>query len=200
MIILSSVCYQETYAPVLLERKAARSRKETGNRHLKSVYDTGRSTKQLFVMALARPIKLLFRSPIVFLLALFAAVAYGYLYLMFTTLTSVFEQTYGFSQGVSGLAYLGFGIGSLLSLVVYGRVANRIAAKHIAEGRFAPESRLPPMIFGCWFMPIGLIWYGWSAEAHTHWIMPILGTGIFGVGLICTFVSLTEPGNVDWVS
>ena len=198
MIILSLFCYQETYAPVLLERKAARLRKETGNRNLKSIYDNGLSTKQLFVMALARPIKLLFGSPIVFLLALFVAIGYGYLYLMFTTLTSVFEQTYGFSQGVSGLAYLGFGIGSLLSLVVYGRVANRIAMKHISEGRFAPESRLPPMIFGCWFMPIGLFWYGWSAEAHTHWIMPILGTGIFGVGLICTMVSLRDPDNVDW--
>lgn len=27
-------------------------------------------------------------------------------------------------------------------------------------------------------------WYGWSAEARLHWIMPIIGTGIFGFGLV----------------
>jgi len=25
-------------------------------------------------------------------------------------------------------------------------------------------------------------WYGWSAQAKLHWIMPIVGTGIFGFG------------------
>lgn len=25
-------------------------------------------------------------------------------------------------------------------------------------------------------------WYGWSAEAKIHWIMPIIGSGIFGFG------------------
>jgi len=25
-------------------------------------------------------------------------------------------------------------------------------------------------------------WYGWSAQAKLHWIMPIIGTGIFGFG------------------
>lgn len=25
-------------------------------------------------------------------------------------------------------------------------------------------------------------WYGWSAQAKIHWIMPIIGTGIFGFG------------------
>ena len=114
---------------------------------------------------------------------------YGYLYLMFTTITSIFENYYGFSQGVAGLAYLGFGVGCLLSLVVCGRVANHIAVTHTARGCFTPESRLPPMVYGCWAIPIGLFWYGWSAQAHTHWIVPILGTGVFGFGLITVFMS-----------
>lgn len=29
-------------------------------------------------------------------------------------------------------------------------------------------------------------WYGWSAQAATHWIVPILGTGIFGFGMMAT--------------
>ncbi|KAJ5625298.1 major facilitator superfamily domain-containing protein [Penicillium lagena] len=118
--------------------------------------------------ALARPMKQRFGSPIIFLLALFAAISYGYLYLMFTTITSIFESTYGFSAGLSGLAYLGFGVGSLLSLAVVGKIVNHIAVTHSARGCFTPESRLPPMVYGCWGIPIRLFWYGWSVQAHTH--------------------------------
>jgi hypothetical protein len=25
-------------------------------------------------------------------------------------------------------------------------------------------------------------WFGWSAQAKLHWIMPIIGSGIFGFG------------------
>jgi hypothetical protein len=28
-------------------------------------------------------------------------------------------------------------------------------------------------------------WYGWSAEAKLHWMMPIVGTGIYGFGEFC---------------
>ncbi|KAL3469747.1 major facilitator superfamily domain-containing protein [Aspergillus californicus] len=183
------VSYRESYAPVLLERKAARLRKETGNTSLHTVHDTGRTPQQVFVDAFTRPVKLLFLSPIVFLFSLFAAVSYGYLYLMFTTLTSIFEETYGFSQSLAGLAYLGFGVGSLIGLVISGIVGNKIAQAHSAAGTFRPESRLPPMLFGAWAIPIGLFWYGWSAEAKTHWIVPIIGTGVFAIGLMTVFMA-----------
>ena len=35
-------------------------------------------------------------------------------------------------------------------------------------------------------MPIGLFWYGWSAEARIHWIMPIIGSAIFAFGMMTT--------------
>ena len=188
MLIVTLVCYRESYGPVLLQRKAARLRKETGDNRYRSKYERSGTPTQIFWMALKRPLKLLFLSPIVFLMALFAAVTYGYLYLMFTTITAIFTREYGFSQGVSGLAYIGFGVGSLLSLLITGRIANHTARKHSAKGCFTPESRLSPMLMGCWLLPIGLFWYGWSAEAHTHWIVPILGTGVFGLGLMTVFV------------
>ncbi|OJJ61030.1 hypothetical protein ASPSYDRAFT_148123 [Aspergillus sydowii CBS 593.65] len=191
MMILTIIWYRESYGPVVLKRKAARLRKATGNPNLRSAHDVDKFSAQLFMSALARPIKLLFGSPIVFLMALFAATTYGYLYLMFTTITSIFENEYGFSPGVAGLSYLGFGIGSMLGLVVTGVVSNRIAASHIKQGRFNPESRLLPMMVGCWFMPAGLFWYGWSAEAGTHWIVPILGTGVFAVGLMVVFMCVS---------
>jgi MFS family permease len=189
MMILTLIWYRESYGPLILEHKAARLRKATGNPDLRSIYDTGKLTSQLFLVALARPMKLLFCSPIVFLMALFAATTYGYLYLMFTTITSIFENKYGFSPGIAGLSYLGFGIGSVIGLITTGIVANRIAQTHSQQGCFTPESRLLPMMVGCWFMPVGLFWYGWSAQADTHWIVPILGTSVFAIGLMTVFMS-----------
>lgn len=66
-----------------------------------------------------RPIKLLFTSSIVFLLSVDSAIAYGYMYLTFTTLTYVFEEQYHFSSGESGLTFLAIGIGMILSMLKY---------------------------------------------------------------------------------
>ncbi len=52
-----------------------------------------------------------------------------------------------------------------------------------------PEYRLLPTTYGAPCVPIGLFWYGWSAEACTHWIIPIIGTAFVGMGLIATIVS-----------
>jgi hypothetical protein len=51
-----------------------------------------------------------------------------------------------------------------------------------------PEYRLPPMIPGAFFIPIGLFWYGWSANEGVHYIVPIIGTGWVAVGMIVAFV------------
>lgn len=40
-------------------------------------------------------------------------------------------------------------------------------------------------------LPFGLILYGWTAHFQTHWIVPIIGTAIFGGGMIFAFVSIS---------
>lgn len=51
-----------------------------------------------------------------------------------------------------------------------------------------PEDRLPLVIVGGLAMPIGLFLYGWTAEHRVFWFVPIIGTGILGIGLILTTV------------
>jgi hypothetical protein len=36
-------------------------------------------------------------------------------------------------------------------------------------------------------VPIGLLWYGWAAQARLHWIMPNIGATIFAAGIIIGF-------------
>lgn len=180
---------RESYAPTLLKRKTKRLIKETGNQDLRSRLDSGLSPKELFLFSIIRPTKMLLFSPIVFLLSFFVAVVYGYLYLLFTTITVVFEGQYGFSQGSVGLTYLGIGIGSLIGLLAVGTVSDPILKRLTAKSGVAkPEYRLPPLIPGAMCIPVGLFWYGWTAEKNQHYILPIVGTSFVGIGMIVSFV------------
>ena len=182
---------RESYAYVILQWKTNRLRKETGNPHLRSALDTGRDPKELFKFSIVRPIKMLFLSPIVFLMSLYMATIYGYLYLMFTTFPQVFEVQYGFSNGSVGLTYLGTGIGSFFGLVFCGAVSDRLVATLTKRngGTVKPEYRLPAMFIGALIVPIGLFLYGWTADQKVHWILPIIGTGFLGAGMFTIFAS-----------
>lgn len=57
---------------------------------------------------------MLFTSPILFVLSVDVSIVYGYLYLVFTTLTYVYKDQYKFSSGTSGLTFLGIGIGMFI--------------------------------------------------------------------------------------
>lgn len=180
----------ESYPYVLLKRKTERLRKETGNTKLRSALDTGRTAGGLFAFSITRPLKMLL-SPIVASLSLYIAVVYSYLYISFTTFPGVFGGQYGFGSGASGLATLGLGIGSLAGVIFCGGVADRLS-NHLTRvngGEAKPEYRLPTLVVGALCVPVGLFWYGWTAENKTHWIVPIIGTAFLGGGMVITYVS-----------
>ena len=129
-------------------------------------------------------------SPIVLILALHTSTYYSYTYLLFTTFTPVFEDQYNFSTGEAGLAYLGIGIGFVVGILAVGFFSDRYAQKKSAEGPLKPEYRLPPLVIGAFFVPVGLVWYGWSAEYQVHWIVPIIGTAFFGFGGTLAFLPI----------
>ena len=145
----------ETYAPVLLERKAKKLRKQTGNENLRSKLKSPLTSRALFKLSIIRPFRMLVFSPVVLILSAYVAIVYGYLYLLFTTITEVYESNYHFSQGSVGLTFLGIGIGSLIGVVVFGFASDRIVKAKSKNGEMKPEYRLPPMIPGCFCVPVG---------------------------------------------
>ncbi|CDM34404.1 hypothetical protein DTO013E5_4917 [Penicillium roqueforti] len=177
----------ETYAPILLERKAARLRKSTGDTAYKSCLDTGVPPKQLFLRSLIRPSKMLILSPIVALMSSYIAVLYGFLYILFTTFTLVFEGQYGFSASASGLSFLGSGVGMLIDLAYVGTLSDRkIKLKLARKETPIPEDRLPLYLTipGSLAIPAGLFIYGWSTDKVVHWIVPEIGNAVTGFGMI----------------
>ncbi|KAH8703473.1 major facilitator superfamily domain-containing protein [Talaromyces proteolyticus] len=188
---LTLACFifvRETYSPVLLIRKAARLRKETGNPKLHSKFDSSKTAYETFSQAIIRPTKMLLFAPIVTILALYIALIYTYMYLLFTTFTFIFEEQYGFNSGEAGLAYLGTGIGFILGLFVTGFYSDKVVRKIRKTQPPKPEHHLPPMAVGAILLPIGLFFYGWTAQYAVHWIVPIIATGFFGLGLLLGFM------------
>jgi MFS family permease len=184
----------ETYHPVLLERKTARLRKETGNPNLRSKLEQNLTPKEVFIRAITRPTKLLLFSPICGLMSLYMAVVYGILYLLFTTFTFVFQESYGFSESTVGLTYIGLGLGNFIGLAALGYSSDKVL-KHMTEkngGKGKPEYRLPPLIWGSPFIPAGLFIYGWTAQysSSIHWAVPLFGTLLVGIGMIAAFMAV----------
>lgn len=82
----------ETYTKALLEAKARRLRKETGNHNLYAASEKNKPTMyQLYKVSLSRP-WLMFFEPIVLLFSIYVSLLYGILYLLFVAFPIIFER------------------------------------------------------------------------------------------------------------
>jgi hypothetical protein len=57
----------------------------------------------------------------------------------------------------------------------------------VTPARIAPESRLPPMVFGAVLLPPALLWFGWTG--NTHWIAQVIACYATGLALQIIFIS-----------
>ncbi|KAJ5987510.1 hypothetical protein N7451_011875 [Penicillium sp. IBT 35674x] len=191
--IIGSVFLPETYAPVLLRRRAARLSKLSGKVYRSKVdIDQGPVTfGETFKVALSRPWILLFREPIVFLLSLYMAIIYGTLYMLFAAFPIVYEEYRGWNQGVSGLAFLGIMVGMLLA-VLYSIWDNKryIKTQDQHNGFAPPEARLPPVMLASVAIPIGLFWFAWTNAPSIHWSVSIIAGAPFGFGMVLVFLGI----------
>ncbi|KAK4243593.1 general substrate transporter [Corynascus novoguineensis] len=179
---------KESYAPVILERKTRRLRKETGNQALRSALaGTSASPAEKLKGAIVRPLKLLFLAPIVTAMSIYVAVTYGILYLLFSTFSIVFPNYYGFGEGESGLVFIPSAIGMALGIGVFGTLSDRLVRNNLNGGeRHRPEIRLTPFFTlpAGIAIPSGLFIYGWTIQYHVHWIVPMIGVVVFAFGLM----------------
>ena len=181
---------QETYPPVLLHRKKMKLIKETGNEQLHTEWDDPKRTvTQTIKTSLIRPFRLLGTQIIVQVLSLYLALCYGIMYLVLSTFPTLWSDVYHESVGIGGLNYISLGLGFFIGTQVCAPCQDRIyrALKRRNNGVGKPEFRVPLMVPGAVLVPIGLFIYGWTAEAHTHWIGPNFGAVIFAAGVIIEF-------------
>jgi hypothetical protein len=170
--------------PVILRHKAEKRRKETGDdRYYAPMERTKKSKRQTIVAGLLRPFQLLIFEYMVLLLCLYSALLLGVLYLFFGAFPLIFENNHGFNLWQVGLTFLGLLVGMLIAASatnVWRTYRLRLIEKN--GGVSEPEFRLPSTVFGSVLCSIGLFWFAFSSYPWVPWILPIIGSAIFGAG------------------
>ncbi|ODV88684.1 hypothetical protein CANCADRAFT_127309 [Tortispora caseinolytica NRRL Y-17796] len=183
---------RESYAPIILSRKAANLRLRTGNWAIHAPIDlVSFDFQSLVSRTLTRPLSMLFTEPILLLLTIYTAFVYGILYLFLETIPVVFGLGYGWSSGKNALPYIALIIGELIGgcVCAYGERYYHKQLKH-SNGLPVPEARLPPMILGGFVFPIGIFWLCWTGAfpEKVHWIVPTISGLFSGMGLMLLFL------------
>ncbi|KAJ3856858.1 MFS general substrate transporter [Lentinula lateritia] len=176
---------RETYGPHILRKKAQALRKSSGKFYCTAFEASGQHWSTYMARGMLKPIQFLFTEPIVQVFALYMAVLYGVLYLSLTTFVQVFTVLYGENSGIAGVHYLAIALGSTVGGQIGARVLNTIYRRLKARngGVGTPEMRLPLLMVSATTLPIGLLIYGWTANARLFWLIPDLGVFIYSIGI-----------------
>jgi len=198
----------ETYHPILLKWKAKSKRNQTGNLE----YFSAGETKEKSILSTVahsglRPMQLLIYEPMCLALCTFSAIILGILYLFFEAFGIIFSRNYGFNLQEVGLTFIGLLLGVCAGLATdplwdkhYENLVSRFEEKS-SSLHPPPEYRLPPAIVGGILAPVGLFWFAWAGQSTVHWIVPIIGSSIFGMSVLLifsgvfTFLVDTYPEN-----
>ena len=192
-MLLFVFCFlPETSASNILYRRAKKMRQITGNDSLRSEAElrplnvTGGG---ILHETIVRPWILCFQEPICLLLNAYTALICMLLFAWLESFPIVFKGIYGFNEGEVGLAFLGLLFGAIFAtwlFVVWFRLTE--SKNFDSDCRRKPEKRFLPLMAGCWLIPISLFVFGWGANPHVHWIVPIMGSALFSIGGFSLFV------------
>lgn len=106
--------------------------------------------------------------------------------------------SYHWPTNLTGLSYLGVGIGSFLGVFICAVFLNRTYAfmklrairKQSSIDR-RPEYRMPFMQLGAIIVPTGLIIFAFTAREDVSWIAPLIGALVFATGMLMTYICVT---------
>ncbi|KAJ5093029.1 major facilitator superfamily domain-containing protein, partial [Penicillium angulare] len=170
---------KETFAPVIRSRAAS---KESMNQP---------DAKTTVREAIVRIIKFMIRSPIIVLATIQISISYVYFYFLTTSFPIVFGDQYGFNAGQLGLVFIGPAVGTCVGLIISGPFSDwYLNLQRKQSGRSIPEDRLITSFAGNIVIAAGFFWYGWSAQFHLHWMMPLAGASISSVGCAVAFIAI----------
>lgn len=187
----------ETYAPVLLSRKAAKLREETGDPGIVSKTDLQKNTfRYVVTVVMTRPYRMLFQEVIVMCVSAYCALAYGIFYLYFEAYPFIFQgadSVYGWSYGLAGLAFIPIGLGALIAAPIYLWWDSYLAKAQKRNAKWAEQEeyrRLPLACLGGPLYVVSLFWIGWSARPGVFWLAPVASGVIFGAAFLLIFMAL----------
>ncbi|KAK0625321.1 major facilitator superfamily domain-containing protein [Bombardia bombarda] len=183
---------KETYAPVLLQSKAARRRASTADDRWWSPFDSSASALSLIKLNLSRPFVLATTEPILWFFNFWLSIVYSILYLCFVAYPIVFVEHRGWSPSMSGLAFIGIGAGVIVAIILEPLWRHIILShkKDPETGLVYPEASASIMTLGAVLTPLGQLVFAWTClpAERFHWAIPIAFGIPFGMGNTMSFI------------
>ncbi|KAJ5217916.1 uncharacterized protein N7498_000015 [Penicillium cinerascens] len=187
LILLVYFFVPETYLPVLLKRKLQHLQNEPLEK------DSPFLPKKL-LHSMSKPMLLLSMEPMCLCLCVYSAILLGILYLFFGAFQIVFESVYRFALWQCGLSFLGLLVGMLFAVLCdpfwtsnYLKLEKKHQILCGEDSGFLPEWRLPPAIAGAPLVTTGLFVFAWTTFSNVHWMVPIIGSSMFGAGTVFVY-------------
>lgn len=188
MIVVSFATFKETYAPLILKKRAERLRQETRDPQFYTSFERLQDKKSVVSIlgyTLTRPLRLLAFHPIIQVTSLISAFYYGLLYIVLTSFASLWTDKYHQPVEISGLHYISCALGEIAGCQVGGPLMDWMyqhMLKRANTEAHVPEYRIPLIFPVAFLAPLGLFIYGWAAEYSVHWIAVDIGVFIYMFG------------------
>lgn len=119
------------------------------------------------------------------------SLVYGVLYLCFVAYPIVFTQYRGWAPGISGLAFIGMGAGTMIAIFAEPLIRRFINAqpRDPETGGVLPESTALVMGVGAVLTAVGQLIFAWTCVPSTiHWAAPLIADIPFGIGNTLCFI------------
>lgn len=182
----------ETYAPVILSRRAKKLRKETGDPRLVTEAEAqGVSFKDMLRACLVRPLYFSVTEPVLVLTCGYVCLIYSLLYAFFFAYPVIFSELYGYKDNLIGLMFIPILIGACFALCTTFW-CEHMYLKSIQTHRPRPEDRLMGAMIGAPFAAIALWMLGATSYKHLIWVAPASSGLAFGYGMVLIYYSLNN--------
>ncbi|KAK3629311.1 hypothetical protein LTR56_013030 [Elasticomyces elasticus] len=147
--------------------------------------------RHMILLSLTRPFQLLVSEPIVIFFSLWAAFSWSIMYALLIIVPYTFQTIYGFDLQTSSAVFAAMCVGTIIITVIsffHNSIAS-VLVPHLNSGG-SPEARLHLAAVESILLPIGLFWYGWSANPSIHWIVPALALACATMGMFAVYLAV----------
>jgi MFS family permease len=129
LLIFSVFFLEETYAPVILAKEAAKIRRllPSPGPVVRTEYDTKDRWSKVLQKRLRLPLIMLFTHPAVQVPSVFRSYLYGVMYLVLSTFPMVYQSTYSQAPLIASLHYIALMFGFLIGLEISHRAIDKVS-------------------------------------------------------------------------
>ncbi|KIX07721.1 uncharacterized protein Z518_02375 [Rhinocladiella mackenziei CBS 650.93] len=188
---LIGIGFPETYGREIIRTRARRA----GRPHNLPPAESGTTISRMAQLTIVDPVIMLFTEPIVIMTTLYVSFVFGTTFQWFIAVPAALNLTYGFGIQSSGLAFISAVVGALLAAATATLIEKFLILLRLRQCQGQDmvqmdiEYRLVPAMVGGVLMTGAFFWVGWTAVPTTHYIVPIIGTGVYVWGSMMILIS-----------